>query len=316
IGPQKGVEQSMTVIISFHDTFITKVDRAYRCTCFFMEADKVVTSRFEVSMLPTTDLLDTARMPLCTYNVRRGSITGAPVAYATVGEEVYHVWRCDSDMFGMLVHSCFVDDGSGGERKQLLDEQGCAIDQVILPDLAYNQQSNMAYAEVHVFKFADKVTTYFQCAITICMRSDGACNGVTPPSCRGSQSARNRTRFARDSADMPPGRITENESLPSREINQETDMDVSADRIVVLDLDDRTSPTTAALENKENVILDPLDWRSGPSIHVMEASARQVCLSTSGFGVVLSVFVLILMASISGIGALYMRHRQQPPLKP
>ncbi len=48
LGPQRGVEQSMTVIISFHDTFITKVDRAYRCTCFFMEADKVVTSQFEV----------------------------------------------------------------------------------------------------------------------------------------------------------------------------------------------------------------------------------------------------------------------------
>ncbi len=42
LGPQRGVEQSMTVIISFHDTFITKVDRAYRCTCFFMEADKVL----------------------------------------------------------------------------------------------------------------------------------------------------------------------------------------------------------------------------------------------------------------------------------
>ncbi|KIH64769.1 hypothetical protein ANCDUO_04920 [Ancylostoma duodenale] len=49
LGPeQRGVEQSITVIISFHSTFITKVDRAYRCTCFYMEADKVVTSRFDV----------------------------------------------------------------------------------------------------------------------------------------------------------------------------------------------------------------------------------------------------------------------------
>lgn len=31
---ERGIEQSITIIISFHDVFITKVDRAYRCTCF------------------------------------------------------------------------------------------------------------------------------------------------------------------------------------------------------------------------------------------------------------------------------------------
>ena len=46
-----------------------------RCTCFFMEADKVVTHSFDVSMLPTTDLIDTARMPLCTYSVHRSPIS-------------------------------------------------------------------------------------------------------------------------------------------------------------------------------------------------------------------------------------------------
>ena len=85
---ERGVEQSITIIISFHDTFITKVDRAYRCTCFYMEADKVVTSQFDVSMIPTTDLIDTAKMPLCTYSVRRGSVNGPIVNYANVGEPV------------------------------------------------------------------------------------------------------------------------------------------------------------------------------------------------------------------------------------
>jgi hypothetical protein len=27
-------------------------------------------------MIPTTDIYDTAKMPLCTYSVHRGSITG------------------------------------------------------------------------------------------------------------------------------------------------------------------------------------------------------------------------------------------------
>lgn len=51
LGPEhKGVEQSIAIIISFHNTFITKIDRAYRCTCFYMEADKVVTNRFDVRL--------------------------------------------------------------------------------------------------------------------------------------------------------------------------------------------------------------------------------------------------------------------------
>ncbi|EJW70723.1 hypothetical protein WUBG_18369 [Wuchereria bancrofti] len=71
-------------------------------------------------MIPTTDLIDTARMPLCTYTVRRDSITGKTVSFATIGEPVFHVWQCESDTFSILVHSCFVDDGNGREKSFLL----------------------------------------------------------------------------------------------------------------------------------------------------------------------------------------------------
>uniref|UniRef100_A0A915NR94 ZP domain-containing protein n=1 Tax=Meloidogyne floridensis TaxID=298350 RepID=A0A915NR94_9BILA len=121
------------------------------------EADKVVTNRFDVSMIPTTELIDTARMPLCTYTV----------------------WQCDSDMFSMLVHNCFVDDGAGKDRKPLIDEHGCTNDPIIVSDLTYNSQANLAFTEVNVFKFADKVTTYFQCAVSTCMISEGMCSGKT-----------------------------------------------------------------------------------------------------------------------------------------
>lgn len=46
-------------------------------------------------MLPTTDLFDTAKMPACTYTVRRDSLNGPIVTYAKVGETLYHVWECD-----------------------------------------------------------------------------------------------------------------------------------------------------------------------------------------------------------------------------
>ncbi|GMR53865.1 hypothetical protein PMAYCL1PPCAC_24060 [Pristionchus mayeri] len=240
LGPdQRGIEQSITVIISFHNTFITKVDRAFRTTCFYMEADKVVTSRFDVSQLPTTDLIDTAKMPLCTYSVRRDSITGPVVQYAVVGETVFHVWQCESDMFSMLVHSCFVDDGAGQDKKPILDENGCSIDPLIVPDLTYNPQNNLAYSEVSVFKFADKVTTYFQCAVSTCMVAEGMCVGKTPPRCGGSSSSSvgfPSLRLVR-SADSPIA----NKTRVHGRLHLDNTMDLAADKIVVLDIEESPS---------------------------------------------------------------------------
>lgn len=93
---ERGVEQSTVIIVSFHDTFITKIDRAYKCSCFYRETERIVTNRLDVSMFPTTEISDSARVPVCTYSVRRGSVNGPIVNYATVGEEAYHVWRCES----------------------------------------------------------------------------------------------------------------------------------------------------------------------------------------------------------------------------
>ncbi|CAB60411.1 ZP domain-containing protein [Caenorhabditis elegans] len=240
LGPEKrGMEMSMTVIISFHSTFITKVDRAYRCTCFYMEADKVVTNKFDVSMLPTTDLIDTARMPLCTYSVRRDSITGPIVEFAKVGETVYHVWNCESDMFSMLVHSCFVDDGNGDERKPLLDEHGCAIDPLILPDLTYNKDNNVAYAQVNTFKFADKVSTYFQCAVSTCMNTEGMCDGKTPPRCGPAGSFRSSSSSNDNGFNRRSRRATLSNRTAVNWVHLADTMDLAANKITVFELEEK-----------------------------------------------------------------------------
>uniref|UniRef100_F1L6Y4 Cuticlin-1 n=1 Tax=Ascaris suum TaxID=6253 RepID=F1L6Y4_ASCSU len=315
LGPQqKGVEQSITIIISFHNTFITKVDRAYRCTCFYMEADKVVTSRFDVSMLPTTDLIDTARMPLCTYTVRRGSVTGSVVSFATVGEPVFHVWQCESDMFSMLVHSCFVDDGNGQEKKALVDEHGCTIDSSIVPDLTYNGANNMAFSEVSVFKFADKVTTYFQCAVSTCMNSEGMCSGKTPPRCGANdpresfvvpeQSVSHPHRKARSliipaSAAIFP-RSKHNTTL-KRNQNHFDDahtMDLAAERIIVLDLDENTPENNNSaydLSRSKVVTSDLLSIHAEGQICMSSAAAT---LLTAAFGFSVMTITAVLVALV------------------
>ncbi|PAV70944.1 hypothetical protein WR25_20920 [Diploscapter pachys] len=60
----KRIFVSNTVVISFHPQFVTKVDRAYRIQCLYMEADKTVLTQIEVSDLATAFQTQCAR-PTC-----------------------------------------------------------------------------------------------------------------------------------------------------------------------------------------------------------------------------------------------------------
>jgi hypothetical protein len=44
----RGVQYSLVIVVQLHPLFITKVDKAYHVQCFYMEADKLVTSGLEV----------------------------------------------------------------------------------------------------------------------------------------------------------------------------------------------------------------------------------------------------------------------------
>uniref|UniRef100_A0A914UL02 ZP domain-containing protein n=1 Tax=Plectus sambesii TaxID=2011161 RepID=A0A914UL02_9BILA len=148
----KGVFVTTTVIVSFHPKFETKVDRAYRIQCFYMEADKTVSAELEVSMLTTGFQTQVVPMPICRYEILTGGPTGTPVQYALIGDSVYHKWTCDTetvDTFCMVVHSCEVDDGNG-DKVELLTAEGCAVDKFLLNNLEYPTDL-MAGQEAHVF---------------------------------------------------------------------------------------------------------------------------------------------------------------------
>ncbi|OUC39652.1 zona pellucida-like domain protein [Trichinella nativa] len=153
-----GVFLSTIVVITFHPMFVTKVDRAYNVKCFYMAADKVVSSDLEVRELPSfqsddvqsmnslllstlaTELItQTVEMPECKYEVLSDGPTGQAIKYATVGQQVYHKWSCSSeavDVYCMTVHSCSVEDGQG-RRVLLLDENGCPQDKYLMANLNY-----------------------------------------------------------------------------------------------------------------------------------------------------------------------------------
>uniref|UniRef100_A0A914XTF6 ZP domain-containing protein n=1 Tax=Plectus sambesii TaxID=2011161 RepID=A0A914XTF6_9BILA len=177
----KGVFVTTTIVVSFHPQFETKVDRAYRIQCFYMEADKTVSAELEVSMLTTGFQTQVVPMPVCRYEILSGGPTGTPVQYALVGDSVYHKWTCDSetvDTFCMVVHSCFVNDGND-DKVDLLTAEGCAIDKFLLNNLEYPTDL-MAGQEAHVFKYADRAQLFFQCQITISIKEpNGQCERPT-----------------------------------------------------------------------------------------------------------------------------------------
>lgn len=65
----RGIFVTAVVVITFHPQFITKVDRAYRLQCFYMEADKTVSTQIEVSEITTAFATQVVPMPVCRYEV-------------------------------------------------------------------------------------------------------------------------------------------------------------------------------------------------------------------------------------------------------
>uniref|UniRef100_A0AAF5DCL6 ZP domain-containing protein n=1 Tax=Strongyloides stercoralis TaxID=6248 RepID=A0AAF5DCL6_STRER len=180
----RGVSFSFSVIVSFHPFFITSNDKAFKVKCFFMEAVKAVDVGMEVNKLTTQVIENTFHLPQCSYSLRH-SIDGGPLDYANVGQPVTHVWQCDQIagfVYEMLIHSCYVDDGNGN-KFELVDNKGCAVDHYLLSDIQYDPITFTAFSNTHVFKYADHIQLFFTCTVQLCFKNDGGCNGVTPPVC-------------------------------------------------------------------------------------------------------------------------------------
>ncbi|PAV66810.1 hypothetical protein WR25_10525 [Diploscapter pachys] len=188
----RGMYYGITVVVSFHPLFITKVDQAYHVKCFFEEANKGLTAELGVSMIPTTELEARHGIPGCTYSIHKSSIddidagrpAGPAVQFARVGDKVLHQWACNDLMYGVLINNCYVTDGFG-KKADVIDDKGCPLDPILITGIRYSPDLQRAYAESSVFKFADKPGVWFFCQVQMCMKKHNMCKGVTPPTCEG-----------------------------------------------------------------------------------------------------------------------------------
>ncbi|CAG9529994.1 unnamed protein product [Cercopithifilaria johnstoni] len=237
----RGINFIVTVIVSFHPAgFITKNDRAFHLKCFYLEPDTIVTSALHVSPLVTTELQDDLKFPTCEYTVRRDSINGPQLTFANVGETVFHVWVCDGIGMGMLVKKCFVTDGEGTDH-QVLDSNGCSLDNFLLSELVYDTSSLMkAHAQSQVFKYADSNRLFFTCQIQLCQKTMGYCDGITPPKC--SKEVSDSEKRNRRSISHLKSSLNNNNQLSDNNL----EMDITSSEMFIGGIDDMIIETSSS----------------------------------------------------------------------
>uniref|UniRef100_A0A0K0ESI9 ZP domain-containing protein n=1 Tax=Strongyloides stercoralis TaxID=6248 RepID=A0A0K0ESI9_STRER len=164
----KGIFISTTIVISFHSKFITKMDKAYRIQCFYMETERTVTTNIEVNDMTTIQQNYDLPLPVCKYEILNGGPYGEIVTISTIGNLVYHKWTCETeniDSFCMLIHSCYVDDGNSN-KIEIIDKNGCSVDKALINNIEYT--SDFVGGQLSsVYKYADRPQMYYQCQISI-----------------------------------------------------------------------------------------------------------------------------------------------------
>ncbi|KRX13564.1 RuvB-like 1, partial [Trichinella nelsoni] len=284
-GSLEGMMFSMVIVVSFHGTFETMNDKAFRSVCFFRNI-KRVTNFLDVSMLPTTELMDTGKMPDCSYTIRKDSPTGPVIRYAEVGDRLFHVWECEDDGQGLLVHSCWVSDGRGS-RFELLDIDGCAIDPVIQPDIRYEKSLTRAYVETWAYKYSDTSVLDYQCIVELCKKSQGECDTMTPPRC---------VRSKRASANVGNKQLRLHANRQRRHVvhNSDRQFDLLAD-VRVMD----SLVVDQEFGNVPKSIIDKLNRVNSGAVRNATASdlGDRLCLSAPAVGFLLTLIVALFIAA-------------------
>jgi hypothetical protein len=226
-------------------------------------------------------------MPICKYEILDRP-DGQVVQFAIIGQPVTHQWSCESrgtvDIFCMRVHSCFVDDGSG-DRIDLLNADGCALDKYLLQNLEYPEDLK-AIREAHVFKYADRPALGFQCQIEITIKeANQQCIRPACPVPLGFDEGAARTAKT----------TTNNTSVGRRRRN----VDERDGNFISVDVRSQTVQPIDTLEANFDKSLLPLRIASQLTVTNEHEVIANVCLSVGGFAGVLAALFVGLIASLA-----------------
>jgi len=123
----------------------------------------------------TTPLLATASMPSCTMKIFRSGREDVAET-VKIGDKLIMVIEIDQqDMYGMKISNCVVRDGMNIAEQQLINEQGCPLDESIMPKFEYSNNFTRAAVSFPAHKFPHTSSVYYQCNVRLCI-NNGNCD--------------------------------------------------------------------------------------------------------------------------------------------
>ncbi|VDO10282.1 unnamed protein product, partial [Haemonchus placei] len=130
------------------------------------------------SELTTSVVSGESEKPTCRYTLHKDSANGPLIKLAQVGDIIYHVWNCPSEVYGMMIHDCSIVDGQGNNHT-VIDSYGCSTDTFLMPELTYSSDLTKSFTAASAFNFPDQQSVYFNCQVRICYKLDEGCTDIT-----------------------------------------------------------------------------------------------------------------------------------------
>jgi len=179
-----GVEYFNTVVVQPHRKLVTNQGRGYHVRCRYQTQEKLLQNDFNVSALGTTPLTATAAMPSSSMRIFYGEPSEGLVAEnVKIGDPLVLVVSIDDqDIYGMHITSCSVRDGLGWSDQDLINSDGCPIDNEIMGEFEYSASKTTALVRFQAHKFPYTSSVYYQCNVKLCIKHAGGCDQV-PPIC-------------------------------------------------------------------------------------------------------------------------------------
>lgn len=306
---EDGVEYYNTVMVQPHRRLVTNQGRGYHIKCRYQTKERTITNQeqqLNVNLTQSTpSVVGSASMPSCSMKIYSAHDLSHEVAAENVriGDELHLMISLDDqDVYGMLVTNCLVRDGMNWGEQPLIDDEGCPVDEEIMPQFVYSQNLSRASVTFQAHKFPYTSSVYYQCNVRLCFR-EGGCKHI-PPACDKRPSLNykeaNNEITARHKRWVDAGEIDgvasddllKTASADSRAMSIEVFSGLHVDESEAVNAGDK-DPMMAASTN------DDLQETSRPA----EGSAkrqndREFCMELRKFAIWISLASLLLMAAI------------------
>jgi len=159
-----GVLLSASVLIAFHEEFMTGSDRIYQLECLHTRGPLMQSTAFLSS---TNSPILQHPPPSCSYKVQT-EIEGEEASVVRLGDSLHHDWSCMTDStqgdLCLVVRNCLlVTDDS---EYQIIGNDGCSMDEQLLPQPIYYSPLHVGQI-VPMFGVNGKPVVHFQCELTL-----------------------------------------------------------------------------------------------------------------------------------------------------